>query len=66
MRGSHVGTYLPNSGVWHHTQRLLKRGITNGDIVQHLDFDAPTRERAKILLDDKVDPIYFDSPVEYF
>ncbi|CAM8955911.1 unnamed protein product [Rhodiola kirilowii] len=53
VRGSHVGTYLPSSGVWHHTQRLLKRGMSNGDVVQHLDFDAPTRERAKILPDDK-------------
>uniref|UniRef100_A0A7N0RJF5 Nuclear pore complex protein n=2 Tax=Kalanchoe fedtschenkoi TaxID=63787 RepID=A0A7N0RJF5_KALFE len=53
VRGSHVGTYLPSSGVWHHTQRLIKRGISNGDIVQHMDFDAPTREHAKILPDDK-------------
>lgn len=54
VRGSHVGTYLPSSGVWHHTQRHLKRGVSNQKIIHHLDFDAPTREHAQQLLDDKV------------
>uniref|UniRef100_A0A5B7BC96 Nuclear pore complex protein n=1 Tax=Davidia involucrata TaxID=16924 RepID=A0A5B7BC96_DAVIN len=53
VRGSHVGTYLPNSGVWHHTQRSLKKGVSNPNIVHHLDFDAPTREHAQLLPDDK-------------
>ncbi|KAI3786220.1 hypothetical protein L1987_45355 [Smallanthus sonchifolius] len=53
IRGSHVGTHLPTSGVWNHTQRFLKKGSTNENIVQHLDFDAPTREHAQPLLDDK-------------
>ncbi|KAL8230247.1 hypothetical protein R6Q57_000025 [Mikania cordata] len=53
IRGSHVGTHLPTSGVWNHTQRFLKKGSTNEKIVQHLDFDAPTRENAQPLLDDK-------------
>ncbi|XP_047940183.1 nuclear pore complex protein NUP107 [Salvia hispanica] len=53
VRGSHVGTYLPSSGVWHHTQRHLKRGVSNQKIIHHLDFDAPTREHAQQLLDDK-------------
>ncbi|CAM8955961.1 unnamed protein product [Rhodiola kirilowii] len=35
VRGSHVGTYLPSSGVWHHTQRLLKRD----DKVDPIDFN---------------------------
>lgn len=53
VRGSHVGTYLPNSGIWHHTQRLLKKGSSGTNTVQHLDFDAPTREHAHQLPDDK-------------
>lgn len=54
VRGSHVGTYLPSSGVWHHTQRHLKQGDFNPKTVHHLDFDAPTREHAHLLPDDKV------------
>lgn len=54
VRGSHIGTHLPTSGVWNHTQRFLKKGSTNEKIVQHLDFDAPTREHAQPLPDDKV------------
>ncbi|XP_073219812.1 nuclear pore complex protein NUP107 isoform X2 [Cicer arietinum] len=53
VRGSHVGSYLPSSGVWHHTQRHLKKGNSDRNIVHHLDFDAPTRENANILPDDK-------------
>ncbi|XP_057455040.1 nuclear pore complex protein NUP107 isoform X2 [Lotus japonicus] len=53
VRGSHVGSYLPNSGVWHHTQRYLKKGTSDMNIVHHLDFDAPTRENANLLPDDK-------------
>ncbi|KAI9102934.1 hypothetical protein K1719_023373 [Acacia pycnantha] len=51
--GSHVGTYLPNSGIWHHTQRYLKKGTSDMNIVHHLDFDAPTREHANLLIEDK-------------
>ncbi|KAG9154958.1 hypothetical protein Leryth_012143 [Lithospermum erythrorhizon] len=51
--GSHVGTYLPTSGIWHHTQRLLKKGASVPKTVHHLDFDAPTREHAQQLPDDK-------------
>lgn len=54
MRGSHVGTYLPSSGIWHHTQRFLKKGASNPKTINHLDFDAPTREHAQQLPDDKV------------
>ncbi|KAA8541609.1 hypothetical protein F0562_022761 [Nyssa sinensis] len=39
--------------VWHHTQRSLKKGFSNPNIVHHLDFDAPTREHAQQLPDDK-------------
>ncbi|WCJ39372.1 hypothetical protein M5689_020364 [Euphorbia peplus] len=53
IRGSHVGTYLPNSGIWHHTQRFLKKGTLSTDTVHHLDFDAPTRENAHQLPDDE-------------
>ncbi|KAL6491760.1 hypothetical protein OROGR_034125 [Orobanche gracilis] len=53
VRGSHVGTYLPSSGVWHHTQRHLKRCASNPKTVKHLDFDAPTREHSQQLPDDK-------------
>ncbi|KAK9066146.1 hypothetical protein SSX86_013467 [Deinandra increscens subsp. villosa] len=53
IRGSHVGTHLPTSGIWNHTQRFLKKGSTSEKIVQHLDFDAPTREHAQPLPDDK-------------
>lgn len=54
VRGSHVGTYLPNSGVWQQTQRFIKKGSMNAKTVSHLDFDAPTREQAQLLPDDKV------------
>lgn len=54
IRGSHVGTHLPSTGVWHHTQRLLRKGVSNPKIIHHLDFDAPTREHAQALPDDKV------------
>ncbi|KAF5952336.1 hypothetical protein HYC85_010280 [Camellia sinensis] len=53
VRGSHVGTYLPSSGVWRHTQRALKKGVSKPKTVHHLDFDAPTREIAEQLPDDK-------------
>ncbi|GMP40711.1 hypothetical protein CsSME_00011051 [Camellia sinensis var. sinensis] len=53
VRGSHVGTYLPSSGGWHHTQRALKKGVSKPKTVHHLDFDAPTREHAEQLPDDK-------------
>ncbi|PON43586.1 Nuclear pore protein [Parasponia andersonii] len=53
VRGSHVGTYLPTSGIWHHTQRCLKKGASNASTIHHLDFDAPTREHAHQLPDDK-------------
>lgn len=58
VRGSHVGTYLPSSGVWHHTQRYLKKGASNRNTINHLDFDAPTREHAHQLPDDKVRTCY--------
>ncbi|RAL46345.1 hypothetical protein DM860_015338 [Cuscuta australis] len=53
VRGSHVGTYLPNSGVWQQTQRFIKKGSLNAKTISHLDFDAPTREHAQPLPDDK-------------
>ncbi|KAF8379915.1 hypothetical protein HHK36_027380 [Tetracentron sinense] len=53
MRGCHVGSHLPSSGIWHHTQRFLKKGVTDPTTVQHMDFDAPTRELAQQLPDDK-------------
>lgn len=54
VRGSHVGTHLPTSGIWQHTQRYLKKGASNPKIIHHLDFDAATREHAQQLPDDKV------------
>jgi nuclear pore complex protein Nup107 len=53
VRGSHVGSYLPSSGVWHRTQRYLKRNNNDSTIVKHVDFDASTREGAQLLPDDK-------------
>ncbi|KAL8537837.1 hypothetical protein ACS0TY_012827 [Phlomoides rotata] len=53
VNGSHVGTHLPSSGVWQHTQRYLKRGASNPKTIKHLDFDAPTREHTQQLPDDK-------------
>ncbi|KAL5062604.1 hypothetical protein RYX36_024341 [Vicia faba] len=53
VRGSHVGSYLPSSGVWHHTQRYLQKATSDRNVVHHLDFDAPTRENANLLPDDK-------------
>jgi nuclear pore complex protein Nup107 len=49
VRGSHVGSYLPSSGVWHRTQRYLKRKNNDTTIVKHVDFDAPTREGAQLI-----------------
>ncbi|PRQ51617.1 putative nuclear pore protein 84/107 [Rosa chinensis] len=53
VRGSHVGACLPSSGIWFHTQRYLKKGTSSANTVHHLDFDAPTREQAHLLPDDK-------------
>lgn len=53
VHGSHVGTYLPSSGIWHNTQRHLKKDNKNMKTVEHLDFDAPTRENALPLPDDR-------------
>ena len=64
MRGSHVGSYLPSSGVWHRTQRYLKRKNNDSNIVKHVDFDAPTREGAQLLPDDKVGYRYYLSQVQ--
>jgi hypothetical protein len=68
VRGPHVGSYLPSSGVWHRTQRYLKRNNADSTIVKHVDFDAPTREGAQLLPDDKVGycqplPIYREDPL---
>ncbi|OWM86025.1 hypothetical protein CDL15_Pgr027251 [Punica granatum] len=54
VRGSHIGPYPSSFGIWHHTQRFLKKGATrDSNTVHHLDFDAPTREHAHQLSDDK-------------
>ncbi|RZC86151.1 hypothetical protein C5167_026821 [Papaver somniferum] len=53
VKGCHVGTHLPSSGVWHQTQRCLKKRLADTSIIQHLDFDAPTREMAQLMPDDK-------------
>ncbi|KAG1326352.1 nuclear pore complex protein NUP107 [Cocos nucifera] len=53
VRGSHVGSHLPSFGVWHHTQRFLKKKNDDPAIIRHMDFDAPTREAARPLSDDK-------------
>ncbi|KAJ8441144.1 hypothetical protein Cgig2_006973 [Carnegiea gigantea] len=53
VHGSHVGTYLPSSGIWHNTLRQLKKNDKNLKTVKHLDFDAPTRENALPLPDDR-------------
>ncbi|GMH17570.1 hypothetical protein Nepgr_019411 [Nepenthes gracilis] len=53
IRGSHIGTYLPWSGIWHNTQRQLKSSNVNPDTVHYLDFDAPTRENALPLPNDR-------------
>ncbi|KMZ57642.1 hypothetical protein ZOSMA_83G00150 [Zostera marina] len=53
IKGAHVGSYLPSSGIWHHTQRYLKKKKNDPSIVKHLDFDAPTRESAQEFSDDK-------------
>ncbi|EPS65292.1 hypothetical protein M569_09487, partial [Genlisea aurea] len=53
IRGTFVGTCLSSSGFWNHTQRQLKMGTSNAKTVRHLDFDAPTREHAHQLPDDK-------------
>lgn len=53
MRGSHVGSYLPSSGIWYNTQRHLKKIEKSVKTVKHLDFDAPTRENALPLPDDR-------------
>ncbi|XP_057535635.1 nuclear pore complex protein NUP107 isoform X2 [Amaranthus tricolor] len=53
VHGSHVGTYLPSSGIWHNTQRHLKKNEIGLKTVKHLDFDAPTRENALPLPDDR-------------
>ncbi|CAA7401213.1 unnamed protein product [Spirodela intermedia] len=53
VKGSHIGSYLPSSGIWHHTQRYLRRKNDDPAIIQHLDFDAPTREAGQLLLDDR-------------
>lgn len=54
VRGSHVGACLPSSGIWYHTQCYLKKGASSTNTIHHLDFDAPTREHAQQLPDDKV------------
>ncbi|PQM40473.1 nuclear pore complex protein NUP107 isoform X2 [Prunus yedoensis var. nudiflora] len=53
VRGSHVGACLPSSGIWYHTQCYLKKGASSTNTIHHLDFDAPTREHAQQLPDDK-------------
>ncbi|KAI4325370.1 hypothetical protein MLD38_030775 [Melastoma candidum] len=53
IRGSHVGTYLPYSGIWNQTQRFLKKGASDANTIHHLDFDAPTRQNARQLPEDK-------------
>lgn len=53
VKGWYTGSYLHKSGVWHQTQRLLRKRSGSSMLVHHLDFDAPTREQARIHPEDQ-------------
>ncbi|GLJ31305.1 hypothetical protein SUGI_0628000 [Cryptomeria japonica] len=53
VKGWYAGSYLHTSGVWHQTQRLLRKKAGNATIVHHVDFDATTREQTKLHPEDQ-------------
>lgn len=52
-KGWYAGSYLQRLGVWHQTQRAIKKMAGKAVLVQHLDPDAPTREHARLEAEDQ-------------
>ncbi|MCO5580391.1 hypothetical protein L7F22_034257 [Adiantum nelumboides] len=52
-KGWYAGSYLQKLGVWHQTQRSIRKMVGNAVLVQHLDPDAASRERARLQEEDQ-------------
>lgn len=52
-KGWYAGSYLQKLGVWHQTQRAIRKTAGKDVLVQHLDPDAPTREQARLQAEDQ-------------
>ncbi|KAJ7559069.1 hypothetical protein O6H91_04G068600 [Diphasiastrum complanatum] len=53
QKGWYAGSYMQRLGVWHQTQLAIRKKVDRGTLVQHLDPDAPTRERASLHPEDQ-------------
>eukprot|EP00250_Pteridium_aquilinum_P018743 c24191_g1_i1 orf=1363-4599(-) len=53
QKGWYAGSYLQKLGVWHQTQRSIRKMVGNAVFVQHLDPDAPSREQARLQEEDQ-------------
>ncbi|KAI5063312.1 hypothetical protein GOP47_0021859 [Adiantum capillus-veneris] len=52
-KGWYAGSYLQKLGVWRQTQHSIRKMVGNAVLVQHLDPDAPSRERARLQEEDQ-------------
>lgn len=52
-KGWYAGSYMQKLGVWHQTQRAIRKHAGHGTIVQNVDPDAPTREHARLHPEDQ-------------
>jgi nuclear pore complex protein Nup107 len=52
-KGWDVGSYSQNLGVWHHTQRAIRKRAGQATLVHSMDPDATTREQARLHPEDQ-------------
>lgn len=52
-KGWYAGSYMQKLGVWHQTQRAIRKHAGHATLVQNVDPDAPTREHARLHPEDQ-------------
>ena len=52
-KGWYAGSYMQKLGVWHQTQRAIRKRAGQATLVHHVDPDAPTREQARLHTEDQ-------------
>lgn len=52
-KGWYAGSYMQKLGVWHQTQRAIRKHAGHATLVHNVDPDAPTREHARLHPEDQ-------------
>lgn len=52
-KGWYAGSYMQKLGVWHQTQREIRKRAGQATLVRNVDPDAPTREHARLHPEDQ-------------